>query len=77
MSYRYDNDEYREFVVEVLDAIRTDQSFLRNRYSLEHHALNNADLKVAQDLQHLSGILIEEIKKAADSENANSDTNND
>lgn len=76
MDYGYD-DEQQEFVKEILDAIRIDQSFLRSRYDLEDHVLKEIDLKVAQDIHRLSGRLIEEIKKAVDSENANSDTDND
>lgn len=76
MDYGYD-DEQQEFVKEILDAIRIDQSFLRSRYGLEDHVLKEIDLKVAQDIHRLSGRLIEEIKKAVDSENANSDTDND
>ena len=62
---------------DILDTIKIDQAFLRSRHSLEFHKPNNTDLKVVQDIQRLSEILIEEMKKAVDSENANSDTNND
>lgn len=75
MDYGYD-DEYA-IIREALDAIKIDQAFLRSRLILEDHVLNKTDLKVAQDIHSLSGRLIEEIKKAADSENANSDTDND
>lgn len=76
MSYGYD-DEQQEFVKEVLDAIKIDQSFLRSRFVLEDHVLKDMDLQVAQDIHRLSGHLIDEIKKAVDSENANSTTDND
>ena len=75
MDYGYD-DEYA-IIREALDAIKIDQAFLRSRLILEDHVLNKTDLKVAQDIRSLSGRLIEEIKKAADSGNANSDTDND
>ena len=75
MDYGYD-DEYA-IIREALDAIKIDRAFLRSRFILEDHAMNATDLKVAQDIHRLSGRLIEEIKKAADSENANSDTDND
>ena len=75
MDYGYD-DEYA-IIREALDAIKIDQAFLRSRLILEDHVLNKTDLKVAQDIHSLSGRLIEEIKKAADSGNANSDTDND
>lgn len=75
MDYGYD-DEYA-IIREALDAIKIDQAFLRSRLILEDHVLNKTDLKVAQDIHSLSGRLIEEIKKAVDSENANSDTDND
>lgn len=76
MSYGYD-DEQQEFVKEALDAIKIDRAFLRSRFILEDHVMNATDLKVAQDIHRLSGRLIEEIKKAVDSENANSTTDND
>lgn len=75
MDYGYD-DEYA-IIREALDAIKIDQAFLRSRLILEDHVLNKTDLKVAQDISSLSGRLIEEIKKAADSGNANSNTDND
>lgn len=75
MDYGYD-DEYA-IIRETLDAIKIDQAFLRSRLILEDHVLNKTDLKVAQDISGLSGRLIEEIKKAADSGNANSNTDND
>lgn len=75
MDYGYD-DEYA-VIREALDAIKIDQAFLRSRLILEDHVLNKTDLKVAQDIRSLSGRLIEEIKKAADSGNANSNTDND
>lgn len=75
MDYGYD-DEYA-IIREALDAIKIDQAFLRSRLILEDHVLNKTDLKVAQDIHSLSGRLIEEIKKAADSGNANSNTDND
>lgn len=75
MDYGYD-DEYA-IIRETLDAIKIDQAFLRSRLILEDHVLNKTDLKVAQDIRSLSGRLIEEIKKAADSGNANSNTDND
>lgn len=75
MDYGYD-DEYA-IIREALDAIKIDQAFLRSRLILEDHVLNKTDLKVAQDIRSLSGRLIEEIKKAADSGNANSNTDND
>lgn len=73
----YQDINSAEMIREILDAIKIDQAFLRSRHSLEFHKPNNTDLKVVQDIHRLSGILIEEMKKAADSENANSDTNND
>ena len=75
MDYGYD-DEYA-IIREALDAIKIDQAFLRSRLILEDHVLNKTDLMVAQDIRSLSGRLIEEIKKAADSGNANSNTDND
>lgn len=75
MDYGYD-DEYA-IIREALDAIKIDQAFLRSRLILEDHVLNKTDLNVAQDIRSLSGRLIEEIKKAADSGNANSNTDND
>ena len=67
-----------EIIRDILDAIKIDQAFLRSRHSLEFHKPNNTDLKVDQDIQRLSEILIEEIKKAVDSvPTSTPDTDND
>ena len=74
----YQDINSAEMIREILDAIKIDQAFLRGRHSLEFHKPNNTDLKVVQDIQRLSEILIEEIKKAVDSvPTSTPDTDND
>lgn len=61
----------------ALDAIEIDVKFLRDRFLLEDHSINDTDVKVAQDAMKMNKQLVEALKKAADSGNANSDTDND
>lgn len=67
-----------DVIRESLNTIEVNRAFLRNRFELDYHTFNETDLKAAQEIQKLSGYLIEEMKKAVDSDpNANPDTDND
>lgn len=67
-----------DVIRESLNTIEVNRAFLQNRFELDYHTFNETDLKAAQEIQKLSGYLIEGMKKAVDSDpNANPDTDND
>ena len=47
----------------ALDAIEIDVKFLRDRFLLEDHSINDTDVKIAQDAMKMNKQFVEALKK--------------